>query len=201
MGFVTSPAISNVVFRKVDIQIQKLCLDKKILYTRYADDMVFSSERSNPYLHSIGFINEIKIIVSQLGLKINAKKTLKSQHTLSLNGYIIQNGEFPEIRISNKKTKIIKKLIYMYFHKKSSPQEIQKKLFHYQINPVSFRSPPEDGTIRKYYKDQLKNKVSGYRSYLISMIKFNNRYSCTSRDTINTYTRLIDKMDRIIQEL
>ena len=99
MGFVTSPAISNVVFRKIDIQIQKLCLEKKILYTRYADDMVFSSEKSNPYLHSRGFIQEIKIIVSHLGLKINAKKTLKSKHTLSLNGYIIQNGNPPEISL------------------------------------------------------------------------------------------------------
>ena len=89
----------------------------------------------------------------------------------------------------------------MYFQKKSSPQEIQKKLFHYQINQTKFQSPPGEETIKKYYKDQLKNKVTGYRSYLISIIKFNNRYRCTSGDTINTYSNIINKMDKIIQEL
>jgi hypothetical protein len=46
MGFSTSPIISNISFRKIDILIQKLCVKLNITYTRYADDMLFSSPRN-----------------------------------------------------------------------------------------------------------------------------------------------------------
>ena len=41
IGFPSSPVISNIIFRKIDILIQKYCENKKIIYTRYADDMLF----------------------------------------------------------------------------------------------------------------------------------------------------------------
>ena len=41
IGFKTSPVVSNVVFRKFDILIEKFCAQHDILYTRYADDMLF----------------------------------------------------------------------------------------------------------------------------------------------------------------
>lgn len=204
VGFVTSPVISNIVFRKIDIQIQKFCSGKNIIYTRYADDMLFSSSKEIAYVHSDNFINEIRILISQLGLKLNAKKTLKAKHTLSLNGYVIQNEINKiksEIRISNKKTKIIKKLIYLRRKKKVSPQKILKKLFRYEINQENFRSIPTEEKIKKYYDDQLKNKVSGYRSYLISIIKFNIRYNCTSSATIKEFIEMIKKLNLIIKEL
>lgn len=204
MGFATSPVISNIVFRQIDIQIQRYCSDKHIVYTRYADDMLFSSTKmKSSFIHSDHFINEIRIIISQIGLKLNTKKTLKSEHTLSLNGYVIQgkikNIEL-EIRISKKKTQIIKKLIHLH-EKKMPAKEILRKLFRYKIDPTAFRSPIAEKTITKYYNDQLKNKLSGYRSYLISIIIFNKRYKCTGTATIKKYSEIIDKLNTIISIL
>ncbi len=86
MGFPTSPLISNIVFRKLDLQIQKLCAQENIIYTRYADDMLFSSNEKLVYVHSENFINEIRIILHQMKFILNKHKTIKSKHTLSLNG-------------------------------------------------------------------------------------------------------------------
>ncbi|HGU1920964.1 TPA: reverse transcriptase domain-containing protein, partial [Escherichia coli] len=59
MGFRTSPAISNIVFRKMDLLIQDFCAKKGVIYSRYADDMLFSNPRESKLLMSDYFIDEI----------------------------------------------------------------------------------------------------------------------------------------------
>jgi len=39
-GLVTSPTISNIIFRELDIRIQKYCKKFDANYTRYADDLL-----------------------------------------------------------------------------------------------------------------------------------------------------------------
>lgn len=209
MGFTTSPVISNIIFRKLDIQIQKFCSKNNIIYTRYADDMLFSSSLASSFVHSESFIKEIRITISQMKFQLNENKTIRTKHTISLNGYTIQYSYFEnffkllkqeykinEVRLSNKKTNIIKDMIYLIEVKKMSSQQILWKLFHYKLR-FKFVVARRD-VIKKYYDDQLLNKISGYRSYLLSMIKFNKKYSCTRDETIQKYSELIDKLDKII---
>ena len=42
-GAITSPALSNVIFRQLDLRIEKYCRKVDVTYTRYADDLLFSS--------------------------------------------------------------------------------------------------------------------------------------------------------------
>lgn len=210
IGFKTSPIISNIIFRKLDIQIQNFCSMRNITYTRYADDMLFSSNEKMTYIHSDNFTNEIKILLSQMNFKLNKRKTLKSKHTLSLNGYTIQYSTFikgaqniindkefilNEFRLSNKKINIIKKLIHLC-HKKLKPIYILKKLFNYKL-PYNVPS----NKIDEYSLEQLLNKITGYRSYLLSMILFNNKYNCCKKNTINKYSLLIKKLNSLISSL
>jgi hypothetical protein len=196
MGFVTSPVVSNIIFRKIDIQIQKFCAERSIIYTRYADDMLFSSEKNSSYVHSGGFINEISILISQLKFKLNQHKTLKATHTLSLNGYTIQYSNIRnekiinEFRLSNKKINIIKKMIHLIETEEQTPQYILKKLFNYQLPP----EVPSDKR-EEYYNHQLMNKLTGYRSYLLSFITFNKKYDCMQKNTIEKYIELIEKLN------
>ncbi|MCJ8327509.1 MAG: reverse transcriptase family protein [Campylobacterales bacterium] len=211
MGFPTSPLISNIVFRKLDLQIQKLCAQENIIYTRYADDMLFSSNEKLVYVHSENFINEIRIILHQMKFILNKHKTIKSKHTLSLNGYTIQNSAYKknllpikklkynifELRLSNKKTYIIEKMIHKINVEKLSSYEILKKLFKYEIYLKYGYKNPE--LIKEYNDTQLMHRVLGYRSYLISIIKFNEKYKCTQSETINKYLKIINKLDDIIE--
>ncbi len=43
-GAPSSPVLSNIVFKDTDDKINDIIADKKIIYTRYADDLTFSSD-------------------------------------------------------------------------------------------------------------------------------------------------------------
>ncbi len=217
MGFKTSPIISNILFRQLDIQIQKLCSLRNIEYTRYADDMLFSSTIKSSYVHSNDFTKEIRIIIAQMKFKLNEHKTVKSKHTLSLNGYIIQYEKkesikilfrkrylsktkkkiINEIRLSNKKTNIIKKMIHLIDKEKESADFILEKLFKYQI---IWESKPNEDTYEKYNYEQLLHKILGYRSYLLSIVVFNKKYHCTQNDTINKYLKIVKDLENISKQ-
>ena len=210
MGFKTSPLISNIIFRRLDILIQNFCLEKDIVYTRYADDMLFSTRKEMTYIHNDNFINEISIRLSKMNFKLNNHKTVKAKNTISLNGYTIQYSTFRkgvinlvedkeyqinELRLSNKKLIIIKKLIYMDKELKKSPKFILKKLFNYKL-PVRVPSEKRES----FYTEQLVNKLTGYRSYLLSIIVFNNRFNCCLSSTITKYSKMIDELDSLINK-
>lgn len=209
IGFPSSPVISNIIFRKIDILIQKYCENKKIIYTRYADDMLFSSFDTN-YIHNNEFEREISILISLLSLKLNKNKRKACENTISLNGYTIQN-EKPKIassyeekrvgsiRLSNKKLKIIIKIIYL-LDQNISPIVIMDKLFN--VNYYKFKFRGKAWSLKffsKYVDDQLQNKIKGYRSYLISLITYNNKIQCVTTNNIQKYSSLVDKLNKHIK--
>ena len=206
MGFITSPVISNIVFRKIDIQIQKYCAKHNIIYTRYADDMLFSSNKNNSYVYSENFKIEISILINQMNFKLNSHKTIKKEHTISLNGYTIEYSKknsilgiyeeniINEFRLSNKKIYKINKLVYL-INIKRSPRYILKKLFNYKLPNQVHRNQKT-----KYEVEQLINKVTGYRSYILSFIKFDYKYSCLQKNTKDKYLKIIVDLNKILEK-
>ena len=199
IGFKSSPVLSNIIFRKIDIQIQKYCYSHNVTYTRYADDMLFSSEKEN-IIHSNEFIKKISIYIYQLSMKLNTKKTIKAQKIISLNGYII-DSKTGTIRISNKKTIIINKLINMLIIKKATASDILKKLFPYDIKKLPNSYKRNNAFYDKYCTDQIFNKVVGYRSYLISLIKYSKEHNnCVEKVYIEKYTKIIERLNQIVEK-
>ncbi len=141
-GAITSPAISNLVFRSLDIRIEKYCEKLGVKYTRYADDMLFSSNIS--YVHNYRFTNAIQAIIKDKGFKLNRSKSLKFKNEISLNGYVVGTG----IRLSRKKYSSINKIIF-------------------KLSDSSFRS-----FSNKQEQYECRNKLAGYRSYLIQASRY-----------------------------
>lgn len=79
-------------------------------------------------------------------------------------------------------------MIYLFKEKKKKANIILFKLFKHD-------------NITSYYEEQLLNKVTGYRAYLLSIIKFGNKYSCISKERRDTYLELIRELERIINIL
>jgi len=213
MGFPLSPVISNIVFRKIDILIEKFCAGNNITYTRYADDLLFSSrgillpynpflneKYKKPFIHSGRFIEDISQILAIDGYKINENKNIFAVHTLSLNGYTIVGSNDSDIngiiRVSNKKTKIINKLIYEIEMKKND-QEIFMKCFGSEMPIPKYRRKSIE-FLHKYCKGQIDNKLIGYRSYLISLIKFHKKYDCFDIGAIIKYEKMILSLNSIL---
>ncbi len=69
-GAPTSPYLSNIFFNPIDNSISEYCKERKIRYTRYADDLTFSGEFDENEL-----VDRISMEVSKLELKVNGNKT------------------------------------------------------------------------------------------------------------------------------
>lgn len=69
-GAPTSPMISNMVFYPVDTIIFDYCKQRKIMYTRYADDLSFSGD-----FDAYELLRFLNAVLKQYHFKINGKKT------------------------------------------------------------------------------------------------------------------------------
>ncbi|MBY7838835.1 reverse transcriptase family protein [Vibrio fluvialis] len=205
IGFKTSPAVSNIIFRRFDNLIQSLCSKNHITYTRYADDMLFSSPLKFKFIHTRKFMDELSYILSLGGFLINDKKTVKEKHMISLNGYVIESngvtGQPAKIRISNRKTNIIAKLINKLDHNVDC-KLIMSKLFNLSEKSIKVKyKKGRDDFIDQYYRTQLINVISGYRAYLISIIKFNCKYNCIDKNHLSKYQLMINKLEKHLLRL
>lgn len=74
-GAPTSPIISNLIFNIVDLRILSLAKKYKLSYTRYADDMSFSTNNRAFQTDYINFIQELRNLLENSGFEINENKT------------------------------------------------------------------------------------------------------------------------------
>lgn len=80
-GAPTSPIITNVVCQRLDYLLTGLAKRQGLKYSRYADDITFSSMH-NVYQPDSEFLKELNRIITDQGFFINEKKT-----RLQKNGY------------------------------------------------------------------------------------------------------------------
>ena len=69
-GAATSPALSNIVMYRFDNYIGRWCSQRQIAYTRYCDDMTFSSDRP-----LYGVYQKVKKMLFEMGFELNEAKT------------------------------------------------------------------------------------------------------------------------------
>jgi len=112
-GFVTSPAMSNACLFGFDNFVSEHCKIKNLIYTRYSDDIIISSE-SRDEIGLSQLIVEEAILNSTINLRVNQRKSklvnLGNRVTL-LGVSILPNGRIsvsPEIK--NK----IESLLYFF---------------------------------------------------------------------------------------
>ncbi len=86
-GTPTSTHIANVVLLEIDNKIIEYCREHRITYTRYVDDLAFSSQYDfKSRTHKI-----IEIIKSQ-GFRISHKKTMYAVGSMVLTGVWVRNN-------------------------------------------------------------------------------------------------------------
>lgn len=185
-GAITSPIISNIVFRQLDIRIFEYCRKHKVTYSRYADDMLFSSNEE--YVSKPHFTKMIVKILSSKGFKLNSSKLRKSQNSISLNGFVVSEN----IRFSRNKRKDINKVIYIF---NSLPKPFEKNMFLTHLNQENFVYRKKVGDSYFPNNESLINYLAGYRSFLISWLPKETE----KRD--ETIVKLINKIEFIIDHL
>ena len=198
IGFPASPNIANLVFRPLDIQIDKLCLEKGIKYSRYSDDLLFSSN-DNKAIHSDWFETNISYILAQLNMKLNCKKRIKTKDSISLNGYVISGDDLNKsISFSNKRLKFIRKLVHAKKIKKMDDLSIMRKYFFIDIAKVKLKYPSQQVFLKRFAAHQILNKLRGFRSYLLSIVNYGNKHNCIELDHQKILIQLVNDINLII---
>lgn len=107
IGSVSAPSISNCFMYELDGEISEFFSKLGIVYTRYADDMIFSSDN---YIDK-NVIEKIEEIISQKGFKLKNEKTYfrHSGQRQSVTGVNINNGK---LSIGVRKKRKIKGMLY-----------------------------------------------------------------------------------------
>lgn len=167
-GACTSPAMSNLVMARIDQRITKYCQIFEITYTRYADDLLFSSSCFN-FREKPWFLKKIKHILSTQHLKLNYSKIKFGQNELVLNGYIISNKG---IRLSRNRLSDIRHVVSFAKHNYKLIKELGNEKFLQKLNSL----PMKHRNLYKYpFKTlfQFTQYMCGYRAFLISLIDEN----------------------------
>ena len=157
IGAPSSPLISNFFMYHVDIAISDFCSDKEIVYTRYADDLTFSTDHKDILFEIPELIKGL--LKSSFGnaIKINRKKTRFSSkgHNRHVTGITITNDG--HLSLGRERKRYIKHMVHQYLLEKLSREDIfhLKGLlaFTKHIEPTFIRS------LRAKYSVELINRI------------------------------------------
>ena len=144
-GAPTSPIITNLICNILDMHIIKVAKKYGLHYTRYADDMTFSTNRKDFKEKHVAFLNELKAEVESFKFEINEQKTR-----------LIYNSSRQEVTglVVNKKVNVSRN----YYRE-------TRAMAHRLYTTGAFQISDSDGTI---------NQLDGRFSFINQADKYNN---------------------------
>jgi retron-type reverse transcriptase len=157
-GGVTSPSISNLIASRLDRRLSGYTSRRNITYTRYADDMTFSSNNRAALNKSINTIKKI-IESEQFTPHPNKFRVMGPRICCHVTG-LIKNSSEPSFGIGKKKKRNMRRIIHHLVtgksidHKYSTGKSIDGWLsFLKSVDAASYKQ-------MRIYWENLKNKYS-----------------------------------------
>jgi retron-type reverse transcriptase len=154
VGAPVSPVISNFIMYEFDKVVSKWCVSNNITYTRYADDITFSTKIKDILFDVPAFITSILKDKFLSSIQIKATKTIFSSkaHNRHITGITITNDG--KLSIGRERKRYISSLIYQFKNNELSTEDILhlKGLLSFasHIEPVLIQR-----MIKKYSKETL----------------------------------------------
>lgn len=99
-GFSTSPVLSNLVFRPLDVAFESFAAERGLVYTRYADDLTFSGESvSDEHLEAVSGT------LAAQGFRTNDKKVRfqRRGHPQIVTGFVVAHSDHLRLPKASKK--------------------------------------------------------------------------------------------------
>lgn len=165
-GASTSPIISNMIAFKLDNKLVKLARRYHLIYTRYVDDITFSTtkkkfpkeivetEGTNPLTGNIKIGNMLEKVIKESGFKINYNKVRLQIPFVRQEVTGLTVNEFPNVE--RRFIRNIRAMIYAW--KKHGLIEAEREY----INKYASRKPeiPDERLNGSYYKNVLYGKLA-----------------------------------------
>jgi RNA-directed DNA polymerase len=126
IGAPSSPMLSNILMYEFDKEVQAFSARKKVRYSRYADDLTFSTNRRN-------VLREIEVQVSEIcnkmkhpRLRLNNEKTVHAGRggARRVTGLVLANNG--EISLGHDRKRLIRAQVHYFLAGKLNPDEAAK---------------------------------------------------------------------------
>lgn len=121
IGAPSSPFISNFLMYSFDVELSQYCEKYGVIFTRYADDLTFSTDTPNILFDFPNMVRDILLRLYGKQIKINPFKTVFSskKHNRHITGLTITNDH--AISIGRAKKRYIKHLVHNFIENKITP--------------------------------------------------------------------------------
>lgn len=107
-GGVTSPYISNLICKRLDRQINRYCINRGIIFSRYADDLTFSANNKALLLQLMKYLNNY-LKYSKFTVNNDKTRLLSPSSHKIITGITVNNGE---LKVKKKIKRLVRALIY-----------------------------------------------------------------------------------------
>ena len=180
------------------VYLENRRLSEYIVYTRYADDMLFSSDALD-FSKNLYFLGMIRKILKSEQFKVNEKKTRFGYKEITLSGYVLSHN----IHLSRRKMHSINKLMH-YFgktdHYARKKYRIKNSIFAGDwITGINLLRLQDGQGNEKHFGSaaDVLNYLCGYRAFIISIIRGNPQ----ADKSIQQLQRKVQKLELIIDAI
>ena len=176
-GAATSPLLTNAICEKLDRRMRGVAKRFGLHYSRYADDMTFSSMH-NVYQEGSEFRHEIKRLIEEQGFRMNDKKTrlLRDGQRQEVTGLTVNST----VNVSRKYIKYLRWILHIW----------ETEGYAKAYSKFYPRYKHDKGYIKKG-EPVMENVIGGKLNYLL-MVKGANNTACN---------KLLQRFNRLQQVL
>lgn len=153
IGAPSSPLVSNSIFFNLDNEISSYCQSQNIFYSRYADDLTFSTNQPHILQMVPAIVAQTLESANYPTLKINSAKTVHSskKHHRQVTGLVLSSEN--RVSIGRSKKRLLKGLIFRYLNGKLSIEETSN--LRGQISFVSSVEPSFVSSLKNKYGSEV----------------------------------------------
>lgn len=114
IGAPSSPAISNTIMYEFDSAVLEFCLKIGVIYTRYADDLAFSTDKPHVLNRVHEHVLSLCKTIKHPTLELNTEKTVytSKKHQRHLTGLVLSNDGTASL--GREKKRLLRAMTYRY---------------------------------------------------------------------------------------
>lgn len=161
VGFSTSPSISNTCLYTFDNALECYCHSNDIVYTRYSDDIILSSNNRDALKTANEIISEKLNLFHNGRISLNyhkTKHTHKGEKIKMLGMVILPSGK---VSVDMKLKKQLEVLLYFYINDKDRFADYLKNHYHGDLSKISGQLNYIN-SIDNSYLNKLRKKYGNY---------------------------------------
>ena len=161
VGFSSSPSLSNTCLYAFDNALESYCLANEIIYTRYSDDIILSSNNGDILKDAEVFISKQLNLFHSGRIQLNPHKTKhthKGKKIKLLGMVILPSGK---VSVDIKLKQQLEVLLHFYINDKNKFSDYLKNHYHGDLSKISGQLNYIN-SIDSTYLNKLRKKYGNY---------------------------------------